>query len=240
MIASDPAHPAANLRDRKKAEMRRMLVLAAQLSLVPGGPTLEQMCADAGVSKRTFFRYFTSREDAALAPIQDQWRTFLALIPARLAEADPGASVFAVLQETLAEAIREWSAADPDWAVLTRDALALERAQSGVAAHHLGFCAGLTGEVAASITERSGAPTLRARLLFDVFLVAVRTAQYSWVSAPRITADPERLLDQLDRAVATLAPSLGLRIRVDSDVRPAEEAGIAAESGVAEETLAVG
>jgi AcrR family transcriptional regulator len=57
------------LRERKKQQTRSAIHRSA-LSLVTdhglAGVTVEQICADAGVSPRTFFNYFPSKADAAL------------------------------------------------------------------------------------------------------------------------------------------------------------------------------
>ncbi|PYY57501.1 TetR family transcriptional regulator [Curtobacterium sp. MCSS17_011] len=57
------------LRERKKQQTRSALHRSA-LALVTdhglAGVTVEQICADAGVSPRTFFNYFPSKADAAL------------------------------------------------------------------------------------------------------------------------------------------------------------------------------
>jgi AcrR family transcriptional regulator len=57
-------------RDRKKAETRRALAAAAlRLTLDHGGPdgvTVEQISDAADVSPRTFFNYFSSKEEAIL------------------------------------------------------------------------------------------------------------------------------------------------------------------------------
>ncbi|WIE65648.1 TetR/AcrR family transcriptional regulator [Curtobacterium sp. MCLR17_036] len=57
------------LRERKKQQTRQALHDAA-LTLVSAhgldGVTIEQICADADVSPRTFFNYFTSKAHAAL------------------------------------------------------------------------------------------------------------------------------------------------------------------------------
>src|SRR5207302_11215957 len=55
--------------------------------------TIDQVAAAAGVSRRTFFRYFTSKEDVVFAFL-DQWAVRLAAdIVARPAEEDPVAAV---------------------------------------------------------------------------------------------------------------------------------------------------
>ncbi|PZF31560.1 MULTISPECIES: TetR family transcriptional regulator [unclassified Curtobacterium] len=57
------------LRERKKQQTRSAIHRSA-LALVTNhglaGVTVEQICADAGVSPRTFFNYFPSKADAAL------------------------------------------------------------------------------------------------------------------------------------------------------------------------------
>jgi len=57
------------LRERQKAARRNQLVDAAQTLVEENGldgVTVEQICAKAGVSTRTFFNYFDSKDDAAV------------------------------------------------------------------------------------------------------------------------------------------------------------------------------
>lgn len=57
------------LRERQKAVRRNQLVDAAQTLVEEhglDGVTVEQICARAGVSPRTFFNYFESKDDAAI------------------------------------------------------------------------------------------------------------------------------------------------------------------------------
>jgi AcrR family transcriptional regulator len=64
-----PAAGDCGLRERKKQQTRQAIHRAA-LALVTerglAGVTVEAICADAGVSPRTFFNYFPSKGDAAL------------------------------------------------------------------------------------------------------------------------------------------------------------------------------
>jgi AcrR family transcriptional regulator len=57
------------LRERKRRRTRSSLVAAARrLTLAHGigGFTVEQLCDEIGISRRTFFNYFPSKEDAVL------------------------------------------------------------------------------------------------------------------------------------------------------------------------------
>ncbi|QTE30534.1 TetR/AcrR family transcriptional regulator [Pengzhenrongella sicca] len=61
--------PPAGLRERKKAARRAALTDAALHLVQRDGldrATVEAICAEAGVSPRTFFNYFASKDDAVL------------------------------------------------------------------------------------------------------------------------------------------------------------------------------
>ena len=79
----EPIRPSLGLRDRKRLETRHRLEEAAtQLALSDGleHATIQAICERAGVSTRTFFNYFESKEDAVLGSYA------LDLTPDRLAE----------------------------------------------------------------------------------------------------------------------------------------------------------
>jgi AcrR family transcriptional regulator len=65
----EPSTPPAGLRERKKRERREALIDAAQTLVLERGldeVTVEDICASIGVSTRTFFNYFASKDDAVL------------------------------------------------------------------------------------------------------------------------------------------------------------------------------
>ncbi|MEC5200112.1 AcrR family transcriptional regulator [Arthrobacter sp. PL16] len=68
-VTSSATNQDLGLRERKRLQTRSSLVAAARrLTLEHGltGFTVEQLCDEVGISRRTFFNYFPSKEDAVL------------------------------------------------------------------------------------------------------------------------------------------------------------------------------
>ena len=60
---------ADGLRERRRAETTRALIRAARRFTAEhglAGFTVEELCSEAAVSRRTFFNYFASKDDAVL------------------------------------------------------------------------------------------------------------------------------------------------------------------------------
>ncbi|MFC8302386.1 TetR/AcrR family transcriptional regulator [Specibacter sp. NPDC057265] len=67
---------ASGLRARKRAATRSAITTAARILTAQNGLngfTIEQVCEEVGVSRRTFFNYFPSKEDAILGHFQDDF-----------------------------------------------------------------------------------------------------------------------------------------------------------------------
>lgn len=75
------AAPAEGLRERKRRETRqRIAETALRLFLANGyeGTTLDAIAAEAGISRRTFFSYFKSKDDIILFGLTADWAELMA------------------------------------------------------------------------------------------------------------------------------------------------------------------
>ncbi|WP_315914194.1 TetR family transcriptional regulator [Arthrobacter sp. lap29] len=67
---------AHGLRARKREATRSAITKAARIFTAQSGLngfTIEQLCEEVGVSRRTFFNYFPSKEDAIIGYLQDEF-----------------------------------------------------------------------------------------------------------------------------------------------------------------------
>jgi AcrR family transcriptional regulator len=72
---NDSAEIEVGLRERKRAATRGSIsAIARSLTAERGlnGYTVEEVCEQAGISRRTFFNYFPSKEDAILGHVDDE------------------------------------------------------------------------------------------------------------------------------------------------------------------------
>lgn len=74
---------APRLRERKKDATRRALIVAGNQRFHQQGfdaTTIDEICADAGVSRRTFFRYFASKDALAFPNRAQRLARFVELL----------------------------------------------------------------------------------------------------------------------------------------------------------------
>jgi len=87
------------LRERKKDATRRALVRAANLRFHRDGfdaTTIDDMCADVSVSRRTFFRYFANKEALAFPHRAERLERFLELLEGAPSQQSPFVSLRAI------------------------------------------------------------------------------------------------------------------------------------------------
>jgi AcrR family transcriptional regulator len=178
------------LRDRKKIETRRAIAGAAlRLTLEhgPDGVTIEQISEAADVSPRTFFNYFSSKEEAILG-IDPERRADMRNSPA--ARPPDEAPLEALRATLLAHAITYADDAE-QWAQQAR----LAREHTALFRTHVASFAEFERELVEIIADRSGADPdldLYPSLVVTTTLTAMRVVLNHW----QVT-QPDRPLSEL-------------------------------------------
>lgn len=208
--------PELTLAQRKRQLVSDELTEAAlQLLAVKGfdAVTVDEIVAAAGVSKRTFFRYFASKEDVVVQFLADMGTGIRAELAARPSDEPPSVA----LRHAMAVPI-DACTDHPDH---TERALRVVRLILGTPALHARFLERRlrwSDDLAAELTDRlglthrpgldggrpDGAPDLYPRLAAGVALTAFDVTLQQW-SAGDGADDPAELLE---RAFALLAPAL--------------------------------
>jgi AcrR family transcriptional regulator len=192
-----------SLRERKKARTRDRLVAEAIRLFVERGyeeTSVEEIAAAADVSPRTFFRYFPTKADVALADLP------LRLQALREALTDTPA-VHGAVREALVGTLGLLSG-DPQL-LAARNRLLLENA--GLRGRLLEFLDLAETVVTDAYARHSRLPpdTLAPRLAAALTVGSARAAMLTWTISG---GDPERLLD---RAFAVTAPTVRRALRGD-------------------------
>lgn len=172
-----------SLRERKKERTREALIETALAMFTErgfDGATLDALCEAVEVSKRTFFRYFTSKEDVASAPTQDIWMALLDDIETR----DPGGqTVLGMLQDALLAALDRMDGAG--WAERVMASSRLAAVTPSMDAHGRYFCERVSRTTLDVLDRRLDLPgDLRARLALDMVIAAFHCAIEMWLARP--------------------------------------------------------
>jgi AcrR family transcriptional regulator len=202
MHAVQTTEPGGGLRAAKKVETRRRLVTAARhLALEHGldGTTVEHVCADAGVSVRTFFNYFPSKEAAVLGDPPP-----VGTPSSRSAFLDGGptgdllSDVLALLDPS--EALEQEGRAG------LRVVLELAQREHRLLAAHLAHHSEQEQEIAVLVAERRGlpAPDTGCRAVAATAQALLHTAGRQWFEAD----DGSPLSEHLDRTRTALRDAL--------------------------------
>ncbi len=175
------------LRERKKAATRMALRAAAVRLFRRYGPdavTVEDICAEADVSPRTFFNYFAVKDEAVFGWDVEQAEAVAAEVVSRPEGEDPLTAVASVLGRIIDDTCAGlWH---EQMLLLREHPSLLPRMQAATKAAEAALADGLarrTGRVVAD-------PYVRT--LAAVALTALRVAIHTWLDSPE-GAEPRQL-----------------------------------------------
>jgi AcrR family transcriptional regulator len=197
--------PDTGLRERKKALTREALAREAMRLFAEQGfdhTTVDEIAAACDVSRRTFFRYFASKEDV-LGSHKEQGEQIFDLIAARPADEPALLSIRAAILSLAAdlEADREW---------LLQRARILDATPSLRAADHEAMREGADRCVDALARRSPSPPTeeqlYQYRLVAQATLAALTTALEHWGAGGAEGSLAERARQALDLLAAGFAP----------------------------------
>jgi AcrR family transcriptional regulator len=192
------------LRERKKAETRRALASAALRladKLGPDGVTVEAIAEAAGVSPRTFFNYFSSKDDAIVGTTPAQSSELLKDLIAR----PEGEAPLGALRATAHCISGQMEQSADDWKMRRH----LFQRYPTLSARHASRFAEVERGLVEEIARRTGLdPDLDTypALVVSAALGAIRVSMTVWQERDR----PGSLTDLFDEAFDHLARGLEL------------------------------
>jgi AcrR family transcriptional regulator len=172
---------AVPLSVRKRTATRdRIAASAAELVTAHGlaGTTVEQIAARAEIGRATFFRYFSSKEDAVADGISRQWLSHITIAVARQApELAAHETIVAAFAE-LGDGFSEISDQVRELALLTRSSPTLNAWTLQI---YLGY-ENAIAELVAPRLDNSGPEDPRPRLIGALTMASLRIALDDWLA----------------------------------------------------------
>ncbi|MER7986811.1 helix-turn-helix domain-containing protein [Streptomyces noursei] len=192
------------LRERKKLRTRQTLVDAA-LELFTArdftAVTLDEIVDAVEVSKRTFFRTFTSKEDVALAPEKELWATYLTDIETRPLT---GGHLLGAYKDALFAALEQMT---DGWEQRFLASRSLADRTPALTAHSLRHCSEVSANVVRIVADRLAGQSpgrTELRLLLDLMLAAWHCALEAWTASGTARQDRPALVRHMREAFAVI------------------------------------
>jgi AcrR family transcriptional regulator len=192
-----------SLRERKKAKTRKVLADTATELFAEQGfdhTTVEAIAEACDVSPRTFFRYFSSKEDVLFAAGDERLRQLLDAIASRTSGEAPLRS----MREAALSLVPEYTSDRAQ--LITRKRIIAETPslRSRGLERQLGWEDAVTDALGQRITG-AGPATIELRLVASVTTATLRAALHTWLEAG---GDLATLIDDaFDRLSRGLEPS---------------------------------
>ncbi|MFI0237620.1 TetR family transcriptional regulator [Streptomyces sp. NPDC016845] len=203
------------LRERKKLRTRQALVnTALELFTARGftAVTLDEIVDAVEISKRTFFRTFTSKEDVALAPEKELWAAYSAYIESRPL---PSERLFSAYKDALFAALEQMA---DGWEQLFLASRSLADRTPALTAHSLRHCSEVSANVVEIVADRLAGQRpghTELRLLLDLMLAAWHCALETWTSSKPTEQDRAALIQHVHEAFAVI-PAVAAAAAQDS------------------------
>jgi AcrR family transcriptional regulator len=200
------------LRESKKLQMRQVIADEAMRLFVLRGfdhVTVAEVAAAVGVSEKTIFNYFPTKEDLFFDEVPRREAALVETIRGRA----PGESILAALRRLqIAEAPRLCSPGFELFARIIEDSPALQAKELEVMAR---FASVLTDAIAAELAVDERDSRIAASLLISVHRQVFRAARRQALAGKHGPAAVRRLTADLERAYELLEHGLGLLERAE-------------------------
>jgi AcrR family transcriptional regulator len=189
-----PEPPAAGMREKKKERTRETIVhVALQLFEEKGfeAATVEEIAAAADVSPRTFFRYFTSKEDVVFLGQDEENAAMIELLRARPADEPPLDSLLRTTRLLFAKGREMFGHAPRGLRLIQRTPALRARKRQALDEMQDILVNGLIGK------RTSKAEALRLRVLVATYLAALNEVMNAWIVSGA-KGDPRAQLDLVE------------------------------------------
>jgi AcrR family transcriptional regulator len=192
-----------SLRERKKAKTRKALADTATELFAEHGfdhTTVEEIAEACDVSPRTFFRYFSSKEDVLFAVGDQRLRELLDAIASRPSGEPPLRS----MREAALSLVPEYTSNRAQLTTRKRIIAETQSLRSRGLERQLGWEDAVTDALGQRITD-AGPASIELRLVASVSTATLRAALHTWLEAG---GDLATLInDAFDRLSRGLEPS---------------------------------
>lgn len=189
-----PDPPAAGMREKKKERTRETIVqVALQLFEEKGfeAATVEEIAAAADISPRTFFRYFTSKEDVVFLGQDEENAAMIELLRTRPPNEPPLDSLLRATRLLFAKGRDLFGHAPQGLRLVQRTPALRARNRQTLDEMQDILVNGLIGK------RTSKADALRLRVLVACYLAALNEVMNAWI-ASGAKGDPRAQLDLVE------------------------------------------
>jgi AcrR family transcriptional regulator len=189
-----PDPPAAGIREKKKERTRETIIqVALQLFEEKGfeATTVEEIAGAADISPRTFFRYFTSKEEVVFLDQDEENAVMLELLRTRPPDEPPLDSLLRSTRAVFAEGREVFGHAPQGLRLIQRTPALRARKWQTLEEMQDILVSGLISRRA------SKAEALRLRVLVASYLAAVNEVMNAWI-ASGAKGDPRAQLDLVE------------------------------------------